>query len=142
MIEITGLPSFVVYKGLAVFLQVRRVVLAGQTPDLGALEVSSTVNGEPRQKAPVADLIFDVPELVRTISAGITLLPGDVIATGTPVGVGIGTREWWEVFATVGLGVLVMARHLGNIRRLVNREALSLIGNNWPDLVEGELPGE
>ena len=58
--------------------------------DLGALEVSSTVNGEPRQKAPVADLIFDVPELIRVISAGITLLPGDVIATGTPAGVGIG----------------------------------------------------
>ncbi|GLZ46309.1 hypothetical protein Acsp06_24940 [Actinomycetospora sp. NBRC 106375] len=58
--------------------------------DLGALEVSSTVNGEPRQKAPVADLIFDVPELIRVISAGMTLLPGDVIATGTPAGVGIG----------------------------------------------------
>jgi 2-keto-4-pentenoate hydratase/2-oxohepta-3-ene-1,7-dioic acid hydratase in catechol pathway len=58
--------------------------------DPAALEVSSTVNGEPRQKAPVADLVFDVPELIRVISAGITLLPGDVIATGTPAGVGIG----------------------------------------------------
>lgn len=65
-------------------------VTAEEIPELGALEVSCTVNGEPRQKAPVADLIFDVPELVRVISAGITLLPGDVIATGTPAGVGIG----------------------------------------------------
>ncbi|MEJ2865129.1 fumarylacetoacetate hydrolase family protein [Actinomycetospora flava] len=65
-------------------------VTADEVPDVGALEVSSTVNGEPRQKAPVADLIFDVPELIRVISAGITLLPGDVIATGTPVGVGLG----------------------------------------------------
>jgi 2-keto-4-pentenoate hydratase/2-oxohepta-3-ene-1,7-dioic acid hydratase in catechol pathway len=65
-------------------------VTAGEVGDLAALEVSSTVNGEPRQKAPVADLIFDVPELIRTISAGITLLPGDIIATGTPAGVGIG----------------------------------------------------
>ncbi|TDQ63226.1 2-keto-4-pentenoate hydratase/2-oxohepta-3-ene-1,7-dioic acid hydratase in catechol pathway [Actinomycetospora succinea] len=65
-------------------------VTADEVPDVRALEVSSTVNGEPRQKAPVADLIFDVPELIRVISAGITLLPGDVIATGTPVGVGIG----------------------------------------------------
>lgn len=65
-------------------------VTADEVPDLGALEVSSTVNGEPRQKAPVADLIFDVPELIRVISAGMTLLPGDVIATGTPAGVGIG----------------------------------------------------
>ncbi len=62
----------------------------GDSGGLAALEVSSTVNGEPRQKAPVADLIFDVPELIRVISAGITLLPGDIIATGTPAGVGIG----------------------------------------------------
>jgi 2-keto-4-pentenoate hydratase/2-oxohepta-3-ene-1,7-dioic acid hydratase in catechol pathway len=65
-------------------------VTADEIDDLGALEVSCTVNGEPRQKAPVADLIFDVPELIGVISAGITLLPGDVIATGTPAGVGIG----------------------------------------------------
>ncbi len=48
------------------------------------------VNGELRQSAPVKDLIFDIPELIATISAGITLLPGDIIATGTPAGVGIG----------------------------------------------------
>ncbi|MFC5061666.1 fumarylacetoacetate hydrolase family protein [Actinomycetospora atypica] len=65
-------------------------VSADEVGDLAALEVSSTVNGEPRQKAPVADLIFDVPELIRVLSAGMTLLPGDVIATGTPAGVGIG----------------------------------------------------
>ena len=65
-------------------------VTADEVGDLAALEVSSTVNGEPRQKAPVADLIFDVPELIRVLSAGMTLLPGDVIATGTPAGVGIG----------------------------------------------------
>jgi 2-keto-4-pentenoate hydratase/2-oxohepta-3-ene-1,7-dioic acid hydratase in catechol pathway len=65
-------------------------VSADEVGDLAALEVSCTVNGEPRQKAPVADLIFDVPELIRVLSAGMTLLPGDVIATGTPAGVGIG----------------------------------------------------
>ncbi|MCD2196212.1 fumarylacetoacetate hydrolase family protein [Actinomycetospora endophytica] len=65
-------------------------VTADEVGDVTALEVSSTVNGEPRQKAPVADLIFDIPELIRVISAGMTLLPGDVIATGTPAGVGIG----------------------------------------------------
>lgn len=65
-------------------------VTADEIADLGALEVSSHVNGELRQKAPVKDLIFDVAELVRVISAGITLLPGDIIATGTPAGVGIG----------------------------------------------------
>jgi 2-keto-4-pentenoate hydratase/2-oxohepta-3-ene-1,7-dioic acid hydratase in catechol pathway len=48
------------------------------------------VNGEPRQDAVVADLIFDIPTLIATLSAGITLEPGDIIATGTPEGVGIG----------------------------------------------------
>ena len=38
----------------------------------------------------VADLIFDIPTLIETISLGMTLEPGDLIATGTPVGVGIG----------------------------------------------------
>ncbi len=50
------------------------------------------VNGEPRQDASTTDLIFDIPTLIETLSAGITLYPGDVIATGTPVGVGIGFK--------------------------------------------------
>lgn len=58
--------------------------------ELDALEVAARVNGEPRQKASVRDLIFDIPELIATLSAGITLRPGDLIATGTPAGVGIG----------------------------------------------------
>jgi 2-keto-4-pentenoate hydratase/2-oxohepta-3-ene-1,7-dioic acid hydratase in catechol pathway len=48
------------------------------------------VDGELRQDARTRDLIFDIPTLIETISAGITLLPGDIIATGTPAGVGIG----------------------------------------------------
>ncbi len=48
------------------------------------------VNGELRQEASTKDLIFNIPKLIETISAGITLYPGDIIATGTPAGVGIG----------------------------------------------------
>jgi 2-keto-4-pentenoate hydratase/2-oxohepta-3-ene-1,7-dioic acid hydratase in catechol pathway len=48
------------------------------------------VNGELRQEAGTRDLIFDIPTLIETISAGITLVSGDIIATGTPAGVGIG----------------------------------------------------
>jgi 2-keto-4-pentenoate hydratase/2-oxohepta-3-ene-1,7-dioic acid hydratase in catechol pathway len=48
------------------------------------------VGDEERQNASTQDLIFDIATLVETLSAGITLYPGDVIATGTPVGVGIG----------------------------------------------------
>jgi 2-keto-4-pentenoate hydratase/2-oxohepta-3-ene-1,7-dioic acid hydratase in catechol pathway len=50
------------------------------------------VNGELRQNARTTDLIFTIPQIIATLSAGITLLPGDVIATGTPVGVGIGFK--------------------------------------------------
>lgn len=50
------------------------------------------VNGELRQNASTTDLIFGIPKLIETLSAGITLYPGDVIATGTPVGVGIGFK--------------------------------------------------
>lgn len=53
-------------------------------------QVRCWVNGEERQNASTTDLIFDIPTLIETLSAGITLYPGDVIATGTPVGVGIG----------------------------------------------------
>ena len=55
-----------------------------------ALDIECRVNGELRQSANTKDLIFDIPTLVATISAGLTLKPGDVIATGTPAGVGIG----------------------------------------------------
>ncbi|MDN3921278.1 fumarylacetoacetate hydrolase family protein [Roseateles violae] len=48
------------------------------------------VNEELRQDARTTDLIFDIPALIATISRGITLYPGDVIATGTPAGVGMG----------------------------------------------------
>jgi 2-keto-4-pentenoate hydratase/2-oxohepta-3-ene-1,7-dioic acid hydratase in catechol pathway len=50
------------------------------------------VNGELRQDARTSDLIFNIPTLIETLSAGITLYPGDIIATGTPVGVGIGFK--------------------------------------------------
>jgi len=50
------------------------------------------VNGELRQDGRTADMIFDIPALIETISRGITLHPGDVIATGTPAGVGMGLK--------------------------------------------------
>ncbi|MFB9947442.1 fumarylacetoacetate hydrolase family protein [Rhizobium puerariae] len=58
--------------------------------DLGNAGIRCFVNNELRQSSNTSLLIFDVPRIIETISAGITLLPGDVIATGTPAGVGIG----------------------------------------------------
>jgi 2-keto-4-pentenoate hydratase/2-oxohepta-3-ene-1,7-dioic acid hydratase in catechol pathway len=56
------------------------------------ISVKCWVNDELRQSANSSDLIFDVPTLIETISAGITLYPGDIIATGTPAGVGLGFK--------------------------------------------------
>lgn len=60
--------------------------------DLSNTEVRCWINGELRQNQNTADLIFDVPTLIATISQGVTIVPGDVIATGTPAGVGIGFK--------------------------------------------------
>ena len=65
-------------------------VTADEVGDPADLSVKCWVNGELRQDANTRDLIFDIPTIIATISAGITLQPGDVIATGTPAGVGIG----------------------------------------------------
>jgi 2-keto-4-pentenoate hydratase/2-oxohepta-3-ene-1,7-dioic acid hydratase in catechol pathway len=58
--------------------------------DLGNAGIRCYVNEELRQDSNVSLLIFDIPTIIATLSQGITLLPGDIIATGTPVGVGIG----------------------------------------------------
>ncbi len=65
-----------------------------------ATRVRCWVNGELRQDARTTDLIFDIPTLIETCSRGITLLPGDVIATGTPSGVGMGMKP--PVFLKAG----------------------------------------
>jgi 2-keto-4-pentenoate hydratase/2-oxohepta-3-ene-1,7-dioic acid hydratase in catechol pathway len=54
--------------------------------------VSSGGSEELRQDARTTDLIFDIPTLIETCSRGITLYPGDIIATGTPAGVGMGLK--------------------------------------------------
>ena len=56
----------------------------------GKVRLTCAVNGEVRQDASLDLMIFDVPTIIETLSRGITLEPGDVIATGTPAGVGMG----------------------------------------------------
>ena len=66
------------------------LLTADEVPDVRALRIQTRVNGELRQNGCVEELIFDIPTLIETLSAGMTLEPGDVIATGTPAGVGAG----------------------------------------------------
>ena len=63
---------------------------AEEVADPYDLQVTSTVNGEPRQSGSTADMLFNVRELISYLSTTITLEPGDVILTGTPPGVGLG----------------------------------------------------
>ena len=86
---------------------------ADEVPDPHALDLSLRVNGEEKQKSNTRYMLFRIPELIADISAGITLEPGDVIATGTPSGVGASCtpQQWlWPgdvVEASVeGLGTL------------------------------------
>ena len=65
------------------------LVLKEQIPDPNDLRLGTRVNGETRQNGTTANMIFKVPYLVAFISQVLTLEPGDIIATGTPAGVGI-----------------------------------------------------
>jgi 2-keto-4-pentenoate hydratase/2-oxohepta-3-ene-1,7-dioic acid hydratase in catechol pathway len=68
------------------------IVTADAVKDLAAMRIELAVNGEKRQSAELRDLIFDIPTLIRAVGRSISLVPGDIIATGTPVGVGIGFK--------------------------------------------------
>lgn len=64
------------------------IVTLDELPNFDNLAIRLTVNGEIRQDGNTRDMIFSIPTLIESLSAGITLEPGDVIATGTPSGVG------------------------------------------------------
>jgi 2-keto-4-pentenoate hydratase/2-oxohepta-3-ene-1,7-dioic acid hydratase in catechol pathway len=66
------------------------IVTADEVGDVTRLQLVTRVNGEVRQSASVSQLIFDIPTLIETVSRVLTLEPGDIIATGTCAGVGIG----------------------------------------------------
>ncbi len=77
-------------KSFPTFCPMGPVAVTADEIDLNNTMVRSFVNGELRQEANTKDFIFDVPTVIECISAAIPLLPGDIIATGTPAGVGIG----------------------------------------------------
>lgn len=64
------------------------IVTPEELTDFSHREIITRVNGVERQRAPMSDLVFDVPSLIADLSNVITLEPGDIIATGTPGGVG------------------------------------------------------
>ena len=77
-------------KSLDGFCPMGPTLVTADSVAVEEIDIECRVNGEQRQSAISRDLIFGIPTLIETLSAGITLYPGDVIATGTPAGVGIG----------------------------------------------------
>jgi 2-keto-4-pentenoate hydratase/2-oxohepta-3-ene-1,7-dioic acid hydratase in catechol pathway len=92
-------------KGFDTFCPVGRPVPLDEV-DLAALRIQTRVNGELKQDAPFTDAVFSLPVLIAFISRVMTLEPGDLIATGTPSGIGP-IVPWDEVEVTVvGVGSL------------------------------------
>jgi 2-keto-4-pentenoate hydratase/2-oxohepta-3-ene-1,7-dioic acid hydratase in catechol pathway len=89
------------------------IVTADEIPDPQSLDLWLTVNGVEKQRSNTANMLFKVDELIADLCQGITLDPGDIIASGTPAGVGAGMtpQEWmWPgdtvVACVEGIGTL------------------------------------
>jgi 2-keto-4-pentenoate hydratase/2-oxohepta-3-ene-1,7-dioic acid hydratase in catechol pathway len=94
------------------------IATADDVPDPQALDMWLTVNGETVQRSTTANMIFDVATLVSYVSEFMTLLPGDVISTGTPAGVGLGMKpepHYLRPGDIVELGIT----HLGTQRQKI-----------------------
>ena len=97
------------------------LVTPDEIPDLSALTLTTRLNGKVMQEAPISDLIFSVPVIVSYISKFTPLYPGDVIATGTPGGVG--DRRDPPVYMKDGDIVEVEIDRIGILRNVVQSEA-------------------
>jgi 2-keto-4-pentenoate hydratase/2-oxohepta-3-ene-1,7-dioic acid hydratase in catechol pathway len=70
------------------------ITTADEVPDPASLEMVLRVNGEERQRSSTGDMIYDIAAQIAYLSTVMTLMPGDVIATGTPAGVGIAANRF------------------------------------------------
>ncbi|AJP70795.1 fumarylacetoacetate hydrolase family protein [Sphingomonas hengshuiensis] len=93
------------------------IVTADELPDPQTLDIWLTVNGVEKQRSNTSHMLFKVNELISDISQGITLEPGDIIATGTPEGVGAGRspQEWLVPGDVIECGL----EHIGELRHAV-----------------------
>ena len=95
-----------------------------EIPDTGHLGMWLKVNGVFRQRSSTSEMIFDVPTLVSYVSQFMTLMPGDIISTGTPAGVGLGMRppQYLKAGDVVELGI----DHLGEAgQRVIAWQSIS-----------------
>ena len=93
------------------------IVTSDEIPDPSRLRLTTTVNGERRQDASLSQMIFGVAEIIAHLSKGMTLEPGDVIATGTPSGVGYARKP--PGLLEVGDEVAVAIDGIGELRNRI-----------------------
>ncbi|MFQ5757778.1 MAG: fumarylacetoacetate hydrolase family protein [Acidiferrobacterales bacterium] len=96
------------------------LVTPDEIPEPNDLGISTRLNGQAMQSSSTANMIFDVPELIRFLSEGTTLLPGTVIMTGTPPGVGFARKP--PVFLKDGDEVTVEIERIGCLTNPVTRD--------------------
>lgn len=98
------------------------LVTRDDIPDPHALRIRALVNGEVMQDSTTANLIYDIPYLVRYLSEAFTLLPGDIIATGTPAGVGAFRQppRWLQDGDEVAIEIEGLGRLVNRCRILDN----------------------
>ena len=93
------------------------------TPDeagpADAIGIELTLNGETMQDSSTADLIFSIPRLVADLSSLMTLEPGDIVATGTPAGVGMGRQP--RVWLAAGDEIAIESPTLGRLETRIAR---------------------
>ena len=97
------------------------LVTKDEIPDPNNLQIKCTLNGKVMQESNTKDMIFDVPTLISNLSQSITLLPGTVILTGTPEGVGFARKP--QVFLSEGDTVTVEIEKIGKLTNSVKKEA-------------------
>jgi len=99
------------------------IVTADEIPDPHSLGISLEIGGETLQKSNTRELIFDIPAIVSYVSSVVTLEPGDVVATGTPAGVGMARKppRWLQP----GEECIIRVEGIGELRNPVIAEAQS-----------------
>jgi 2-keto-4-pentenoate hydratase/2-oxohepta-3-ene-1,7-dioic acid hydratase in catechol pathway len=117
----TPLRQFTLGKSFDTFTPMGPAVASLDGLDLTDLQIRTTVSGEVMQDANTADLIFSVVDLIEYVSRGMTLEPGDVIATGTPGGVGDSRDP--KRYLHAGDVVETYVQGVGTLRNPVQAEA-------------------
>ena len=104
-------------KSIDTFCPIGPWIVTADEVDPEDMDVSCWVNGERRQHANTRDLIFNIPSIIAAASASMTMCPGDIIATGTPAGVGVGFQP--PKFLKIGDSVKVEISGIGVIENTI-----------------------